>query len=147
MAAQTTSSITVSAPASAIMAVIADLEAYPEWTTSVRRVDVLAAYEEDDRPQEAKFVLDAGPVKDTYTLAYEWDGDTEVRWRLVEGSLIKALEGSYRLEESTDGTTEVTYQLTVDVAIPMLGLMKRKAEKVIIDTALKELKKRVESGS
>ena len=27
----------------------------------------------------------------------------------------------------------------------MIGLLKRKAEKVIIDTALKELKKRVES--
>jgi hypothetical protein len=54
------------------------------------------------------------------------------------------LDGSYTLTEAVDGSTEVTYQLTVDVAIPMLGLMKRKAEKVIIDTALKELKKRVE---
>ncbi|NEE01798.1 SRPBCC family protein [Phytoactinopolyspora halotolerans] len=146
MAAQTTSSITVDAPASAVMAVIADLEAYPEWTTSVRRVDVLGTHP-DGRPSQGRFVLDAGPIKDTYTLAYEWHGDDEVRWSLVEGSLIKALEGSYRLDEAAAGKTEVTYQLTVDVAIPMLGLMKRKAEKVIIDTALKELKKRVESRS
>jgi hypothetical protein len=54
------------------------------------------------------------------------------------------LDGSYTLEELDDGSTEVTYELTVDIAIPMLGLMKRKAEKVIIGTALKELKKRVE---
>jgi ribosome-associated toxin RatA of RatAB toxin-antitoxin module len=146
MAAQTTSSITVAAPAADVMAVIADLEAYPEWTASVRQVEVLTVYDDDGRPGEARFVLDAGPIKDTYTLTYEWDDDHEVRWSLVEGSLIKELEGSYRLEETGDGT-EVTYQLTVDVAIPLLGMMKRKAEKVIIDTALKELKKRVESGS
>ena len=41
----------------------------------------------------------------------------------------------------------MTYSLTVDLAIPMLGMLKRKAEKVIMDTALKELKKRVESGA
>ncbi|SEE61983.1 SRPBCC family protein [Jiangella alba] len=144
MAAQTTSSIVVAATPAAIMAVIADLEAYPEWTASVREVEVLTVYEDTGRPGEAKFVLDAGPIKDRYTLSYEWDGDDEVRWTLVEGGLIRELDGSYALAAVDDATTEVTYQLTVDVSIPMLGLMKRKAEKVIIDTALKELKKRVE---
>ncbi|TDD66720.1 SRPBCC family protein [Jiangella aurantiaca] len=146
MAAQTTSSIVVAATPDRIMAVIADLEAYPEWTASVREVEVLTVYEDSGRPGEAKFVLDAGPIKDRYTLSYEWDGDDEVRWSLVEGGLIKELDGSYALAAVDDSSTEVTYQLTVDVAIPMLGLMKRKAEKVIIDTALKELKKRVEDG-
>ncbi|SDT29226.1 SRPBCC family protein [Jiangella sp. DSM 45060] len=144
MAAQTTSSIVVAATPAAIMAVIADLEAYPEWTASVREVEVLTVYEDTGRPGEAKFVLDAGPIKDRYTLSYEWDGDDEVRWTLVEGGLIRELDGSYALAAVDDASTEVTYQLTVDVSIPMLGLMKRKAEKVIIDTALKELKKRVE---
>jgi ribosome-associated toxin RatA of RatAB toxin-antitoxin module len=146
MAAQTTSSIIIAASPANIMAVIADLEAYPQWTASVRQVEILTVYEDDARPGEARFVLDAGPIKDTYTLTYEWDDDNEVRWSLVEGSLIKGLTGSYVLVPTADGT-EVTYQLTVDVAIPMLGLMKRKAEKVIIDTALKELKKRVEGGA
>lgn len=146
MAAQTTSSIVVAATPAQIMAVIADLEGYPEWTASVREVEVLTVYEDTGRPGEAKFVLDAGPIKDRYTLSYEWDGDDEVRWDLVEGGLIKELAGSYALAAVDGASTEVTYQLTVDVSIPMLGLMKRKAEKVIIDTALKELKKRVEDG-
>jgi ribosome-associated toxin RatA of RatAB toxin-antitoxin module len=143
MAEQTTSSITIAAPAAEVMAVIADLGAYPEWTASVREVEVLTVYE-DDRPAEARFVLDAGAIKDTYTLSYEWDDDEQVRWALVSAKLLRALDGSYTLRELADGSTDVTYQLTVDVAIPMLGLMKRKAERVIIDTALKELKKRVE---
>ncbi|MGH8776436.1 MAG: SRPBCC family protein [Jiangellaceae bacterium] len=145
MAEQTTSSITIDASAADVMAVIADLEAYPEWTASVREVEVLTVHEDDERPAEARFVLDAGAIKDTYTLSYEWDGDEEVRWTLVEGGLLRALDGSYTLVEYDDGTTEVAYRLAVDIAIPMLGLMKRKAEKVIIDTALKELKKRVEA--
>ncbi|PSK99700.1 ribosome-associated toxin RatA of RatAB toxin-antitoxin module [Haloactinopolyspora alba] len=152
MAAQTTSSIVIAAPPAPIMDVIADLEAYPEWTASVREVEVQSVHPPDTatgtaagRPAQARFVLDAGPIKDTYTLSYVWDGDRQVRWSLVEGGMIKELEGSYTLVAADDGSTEVTYQLTVDVAVPMLGLMKRKAEKVIIDTALKELKKRVET--
>jgi hypothetical protein len=57
---------------------------------------------------------------------------------------MKAMDGVYLLHDNGDGSTTVTYQLAVDVKIPMLGMIKRKAEKVIIDTALKELKKRVE---
>jgi ribosome-associated toxin RatA of RatAB toxin-antitoxin module len=148
MAEQTTSSIDVVATKGDIMAVIADLEAYPEWTASVREVELLTVYDDaDERPAQARFVLDAGPIKDTYVLGYEWDGDDEVIWSLVEGGLIKALDGAYSLADGPEpGTTTVTYRLAVDVSVPMLGLMKRKAEKVIIDTALKELKKRVENG-
>ena len=35
--------------------------------------------------------------------------------------------------------------IAVEVNIPMIGLIKRKAEKVIVDTALRGLKDRVES--
>ncbi|HEX5996558.1 MAG TPA: SRPBCC family protein [Jiangellales bacterium] len=145
MAEQTTSSISIEATRAEVMAVIADLEAYPEWTASVKQVDILTVYDDEtERPAEARFVLDAGAIKDTYTLSYEWDDDSEVRWTLVEGGLLKAMDGSYRLSPVGEHRTEVTYQLSVEIAIPLLGLMKRKAEKVIIDTALKELKKRVE---
>jgi hypothetical protein len=59
--------------------------------------------------------------------------------------MMRAQNGSYELERDADGRTHVTYSLTVDLSIPMLGLLKRKAERVVMDTALKELKKRVES--
>jgi ribosome-associated toxin RatA of RatAB toxin-antitoxin module len=144
MAEQTTSSITVDAPASAVMDVIADFEAYPQWTGAVKKAEVTKKGT-GDRAKEVFFDLDAGAIKDQYTLAYTWKGDTEVRWHLVKADqIMKAMDGSYQLEDNGDDTTTVTYQLAVDVKIPMLGMIKRKAEKVIIDTALKELKKRVE---
>ncbi|HET7173570.1 MAG TPA: SRPBCC family protein [Nocardioidaceae bacterium] len=144
MAEQTTSSIFIEADPAAVMAVIADFEAYPEWAKGVRSCEVLT---EDDagRAGEVRFVLDAPPIRDTYTLTYEWYGDHEVSWSLVEATVLKAMEGSYRLER-LDGGTEVTYQLSVELMIPMIGMLKRKGERVIIDTALKGLKQRVESG-
>lgn len=143
MAEQTTSSIVVDAPPEQVMAVIADFPAYPEWAQGMKQVEVLA-HTPDGRGEQVRFELDAAPIKDSYTLSYDWDGDRSVRWHLIEGRMLKAMQGAYELQP-VGGGTEVTYRLSVDVAIPMIGMLRRKAEKVIIDTALKGLKKRVES--
>ena len=125
------------------MKVIADFEAYPEWAGQVKRAEVLTTGD-DGRPATVRFVLDAGVISDEYVLGYEWSGDEAVHWRVTEpGRMVSSLTGSYRLAE-TGGGTEVTYELAVDLKVPMIGMIKRKAEKVIIDTALKGLKKRVE---
>jgi hypothetical protein len=60
--------------------------------------------------------------------------------------MLNALEGAYLLKPAGPGATEVTYRLALDVSIPLIGMLKRKGEKILIDTALKGLKKRVESG-
>ena len=143
MADSTESSLTIAAPKAEVMAVIADLEAYPSWNDEVKSVEVRETHP-DGRAALVRFVLDAGAIKDTYTLEYQWKGDDAVRWRLVEGEMLKAMDGSYTLRESA-GETLVTYRLAVDVNLPMIGLIKRKAEKVVIDRALKGLKKRVEA--
>jgi uncharacterized membrane protein len=142
MADQSTQSITVDAPAAEVMAVIADFPAYPQWVGAAKQVEVLETGD-DGRARRVHFVLDAGAVKDDYVLEYTWDADRRVSWTLVKGQMQKRQEGSYVLAER-DGRTEVTYSITIDLSIPMLGMIKRKAEKVILDTALKELKKRVE---
>jgi uncharacterized membrane protein len=142
MAEQSTQSIVIEAPASDVMAVIADFPSYPQWVAAAKKVEVQETGA-DGRARRVHFVLDAGAVKDDYVLEYTWDGDRAVSWELVQGQMQKRQEGSYTLDE-TDGRTEVTYRITIDLSIPMLGMIKRKAEKVILDTALKELKKRVE---
>ena len=142
MADQSTQSITVDAPSADVMAVIADFPSYPQWVGAARSVEVLETGA-DGRARRVRFVLDAGPVKDDYVLDYAWDDDRAVSWTLVSSQLMKRQDGSYTLSE-TGERTEVTYVITIDTKIPLLGMMKRKAEKVILDTALKELKKRVE---
>ncbi|MFH8987315.1 SRPBCC family protein [Streptomyces sp. NPDC017940] len=144
MAEYTSSSIMIEAAPADVMGVIADFARYPEWTGEVKEADVLAT-DGAGRAEQVRLVMDAGAIKDDQTLAYTWTGAHEVSWTLVKSQMLRSLDGSYLLKQAGTGT-EVTYQLTVDVKIPMLGMIKRKAEKVIIDRALAGLKKRVESG-
>ena len=144
MAEQTTSSIDIEAAPADVMAVIADFDAYPSWAKGVTKAETRSSYD-DGRAREVFFALDVSPIKDEYTLAYEWDGYDEVTWTLVEGKMLRALDGAYILRERASGITEVTYRLALDVSIPLIGMLKRKGEKILIDTALKGLKKRVET--
>ncbi len=143
MSEQTTSSTTIEATPAEVMAVIADFDSYPEWAQGMKEARVLETGA-DGRAEQVHFELEATPIKDSYVLAYDWHGDSSVTWELVEGKMLKDMRGAYELRPSGAGT-EVTYRLAVDLSIPMIGMLRRKAEKVIIDTALKGLKKRVES--
>ncbi|QEU94902.1 SRPBCC family protein [Streptomyces kanamyceticus] len=144
MAEHTSSSIMIEAAPAEVMGVIADFARYPDWTGEVKEAEVLAT-DEQGRAKEVRLVMDAGAIKDDQTLGYTWTGDDEVSWTLVKSQMLRSLDGSYLLKPAGAGT-EVTYRLTVDVKIPMLGMIKRKAEKVIIDRALAGLKQRVETS-
>jgi len=144
MAEKSTQSITIAAPPADVMAVIADFNSYPKWASSVQSVEIVEEFD-DGYASEVKFVVDAGPIKDEYTLEYEWaEDDSWVSWSLLRSAVMKSQYGSYELTE-VDGGTAVTYTLEVETTMPMLGLLRRKGEKMIMDIALKELKKRVEA--
>ncbi len=153
MADRTVSSTVIDATPADVLEVIADFEQYPDWTGAVKQVTVLERLP-DGRGSKVRFVLDAGAIRDTYVLEYTWSFDEDfdklgtgtLSWSLVESTVLKALDGAYVLS-AVDGGTDVRYSLAVDLRIPMLGMLRRKAEKAIIDAALNELKKRVESGS
>jgi hypothetical protein len=143
MADESTQSIVVDAPPREIMAVIADFPAYPEWANAVKNTEVLAEGQ-DGKAQQVRFTLDAGPFKDVYTLAYDWaDDGLSVSWTLVKGQMQRSQNGRYLLTPEGE-KTKVTYTLAVQLAVPMIGLFRRKAEKMIMDIALKELKRRAE---
>jgi hypothetical protein len=146
MADTSTQSIVIAAPPAEIAAVICDFPRYPEWVSATKTVEVVEEYE-DGYASQVRFVLDAGVVADEYRLAYEYAEDiSRIEWRLVEPSKMqKAQDGSYDIVDNGDGTSTVTYTLSVELAIGMLGMFKRKAERMIMDVALTELKRRVES--
>ncbi|HEX8510583.1 MAG TPA: glycosyltransferase [Propionibacteriaceae bacterium] len=136
----TSASIDIAAAPSAVLAVIENFSAYPEWVSSITATEVLTS--KAGRPATVRMVLEHPLVSDDYVLAYDWAADL-VSWKLVQATLLKAMDGSYALTRAGSGT-RVTYTLTVDVTMPMIGMFKRKAEKTIIDGALKGLKQRVE---
>jgi hypothetical protein len=139
-----TQSIVIHADPAAVMDVIADFPAYPEWTGAIKATEITKPGA-GGRAEQVRFVMDAGLLKDTYELAYRWAPDgLSVSWTLVSASLQRSQQGSYRLSKVADGT-EVTYSLSVEPTIPLIGPLRRKAERSILDAALKELRKRVEA--
>lgn len=146
MADSSTQSIVVNAAPAQVAAVICDFPRYPEWAGAVKRVEVLEEYE-DGYASQVRFTIDAGVLADEYTLVYEYAEDiSRIEWHLVAPSKMqRAQAGSYDLADNGDGTSTVTYTLEVELSIGMLGMFKRKAEKMIMDTALRDLKRRVES--
>jgi ribosome-associated toxin RatA of RatAB toxin-antitoxin module len=144
MADRTASSIVIGVARGEVMAVIADFDAYPQWASAVRRAQVLSRGS-DGRASTVRFTLDAGIIKDTYVLAYRWDDDARVSWDLAEGgSMLTEMAGGYQLTDR-DGGTAVAYELAVGTRVPMIGMIRRRAEQKIIDTALKGLKSRAET--
>lgn len=135
--------IYVAAGPRTVMDVIADIGSYPEWVSEYTETEVLDS-DAEGYPTLARLVLEATVLSDIMVLAYEWSADrTSVRWSMVSSTLLRSLDGAYRLTPNGTGT-DVTYELSVDLMVPMIGLLKRKAERRLTETALQDLKKRVE---
>lgn len=143
MAEKTAQTIHIDADPGTVMDAIADIGRYPEWVSEYTDTEVIEA-DAEGFPLVARLVLDTAVLKDTMVLKYDWPADRRsVRWSLVSSTLLKSLDGCYRLTPR-DAGTDVTYELSVDLMMPMIGLLKRKAERRLTDTALKDLKKWVE---
>lgn len=126
------------------MSVIADFAAYPSWA-GLHSAEVLGEPGPDGRARQVRFGLAAGFIKDSFVLAYRWKDDEEARWDLAEpGSVISTMSGAYILADQGDGT-EVTFELTIGARIPVMGTVRRRVEKTIIETALSGLKSRAEA--
>jgi ribosome-associated toxin RatA of RatAB toxin-antitoxin module len=138
----TQSSIVIAADAADIMDIIADVEAYGQWIPGIDKVSA-EGVDSDGRPAAATFTGNLGLIKDTYTVAYDW-ADTKVSWHLTKGEMLSDLHGTYTCTDLGDGTTEVDYTLAVQLAVPVVGMLRRRGEKIIVDSALKGLKRRAE---
>jgi ribosome-associated toxin RatA of RatAB toxin-antitoxin module len=144
MAEGTVESIEIKATPAEVFAVAADLAAYTQWATGVKEIEILET-DESGRAHRARFVID-GMVKEiNYTLIYSYDEPASMRWVAEPGPDLKELEGSYVFNEVADDRTEVVYGLKVEPSFTIPGFLRRQAEKQLVGTALRGLRKRVES--
>lgn len=142
MAEQSEASAEIYASAEEIMAVIADFESFPDWIGSITTADVLTWAHE--RPETVRIVLASGPISDDCTIRCSWPDDLTMRWRLVDGRLLQAMDGAFELEPLGEDTTTVTHTLSIDADLPPGSPLKETVEQWIADRALRGLKKRVE---
>lgn len=145
MSDRTQGQILINAPRERILDVVGDVTDYPQWATGTTAAEVTEEGDRPLRPKRAKFTLET-VLKDVFELEYDWSDDG-VRWKLLSSQLQKSQSGSYTLSDADGGAVKVVYELELVTAVPMLGMLRRKAEHRIVDTALKSLKRRVEGLS
>ena len=145
MADQATERTTIDASPERVLEVALDIEKYPEWAHDVKEA-VVAERDDEGRPSRVAFRAAAMGHSARYVLKYDY-GEDPIRmgWVLEQGDIVRRLDGEYVFEpDGEKGGTEVTYKLVVELAVPLPGFIKRRAESKIMTTALDELKRRCE---
>jgi uncharacterized membrane protein len=136
--------IRVEAPADRCWDVAVDFESYPEWA-DVKEVKIVDQ-DPEGRAKRVEYRVAALGKSVRYVLEYDYsEAPAAFSWKLVEGDLVRRLDGSYRFEPEGASSTRVHYDLVVDLAVPLPGVVKRRAAGLIMGSALKELKKQVEA--
>jgi carbon monoxide dehydrogenase subunit G len=144
MTERTEGSIEIGASPQDVLEVIGDFESYPEWAEGIRSAEVNGR-DERGRATDVAFEFSAMGFSAAYTLEYRYAEDNAgVSWTTREATgAVRDITGEYILD-GRSGATEVTYRLAVDLAVPLPGFMKRRADRAAIRSALDGLKKRVE---
>ena len=144
MSESSTASVIVEAPLVEVAAKLTAIAAYPQWLTSIKKVEVVAS-DDQGRATSANVSIDAGVMKDRATLSYDWSkAPEEISFSLDEADLMTTMDGKYILKAIDADTTQVTYQLGVELSLPVPRMMISKTEKSTIDQALKELQAQFE---
>jgi ribosome-associated toxin RatA of RatAB toxin-antitoxin module len=143
-----TDSIVVNTDLDTIMEALLDFESYPTWMSGVEEIDVLKR-DKKKRGIHVGYVIDAIMIKPKYTLSYAYK-DNRIDIGYVEGDL-EDCNSWYRFETLDDDRTEVTYHYEVSYSIPkalrnpMTRRLLKTVDKRVMNSALKDLKKRAES--
>lgn len=144
MAARASQETVIEASPETIMGIITDYEAYPEWVDDMKESEVRET-DDEGRATRVWYHVDARVMDVDYVLAYDYHDEHRLTWTLVEGAQVTQLDGEYALSDEGDGRTRVRYTLEADLAIPVPGFMKKRAQRRIMETGLGELKRRAES--
>ena len=145
MTDEATQQIHIDAPPDQCYAIAIDFERYPEWAGDLKSVEIL---ERDDQGRATSVRFRAGALGQStrYTLAYDYAQAPRVlAWVQTDGDITRKLDGEYVFESDGANGTNMTYHLTVELKVPLVSFIKRRAEARILGTALRELKARAES--
>lgn len=145
----TSATTRIAAPPGAVLDAIADVERYPRWASTVSAVSV-RSFEGDGWADNVEFTFAGGPLKDTFTVDYDWDvhqdGTGVVTFTLVASTLLSLMDGTFSLSTGDSGeSTDLTYALALDVNVPVLGLLKRRVERSLVTSLVDQLKAYVEA--
>ena len=143
MSEKSTAKVIVDAPLAEVEKALFEIGSYPEWLSSIKKADVLES-DGQGRVLKAKLSIDAGMMKDRVTLDYDWSAAPgSLSFSMDDADLLTQMDGTYTIKSIDEDSTEVIYELTVAVGMPIPAMMITKAQQQTIDAALKELAIRV----
>lgn len=124
--------ITIAAPAARVWEIIADIERYPQWVDDVTEARVVER-DADGRPVDVEFRASALGRSTHYTLRYDYaDAPNALRWTMLSGDIQRSIDGAY-VVNGTGDSTEVRYDLAIELVVPLPGFVKRRAERRILN--------------
>ena len=139
MSQKSTSTVVIDAPLADVQAALFSIESYPEWLSSIKKVDVIER-DSQNRVTKAKLSIDAGMMKDRVVLDYDWSAEpASLSFTMDEADLLTQMDGTYTLKALDADSTQVTYELEIAVSMPVPAMMITKGQQQTIDAALKEL--------
>jgi ribosome-associated toxin RatA of RatAB toxin-antitoxin module len=140
MATSDSREVVIEASPDEILDVIADVESTPSWSSQYQSAEVLDSYD-DGRPRQVKMKVKSAGISDEQVVEYTWSDD-KVSWTLVSAGQLKAQDASYTLTRNGDKTM-VTFDITVDLSVPLPGFVLKRAMKGAMETATDGLRKQV----
>jgi len=137
------STVIIEASLADVQKTLTELDKYPDWSSQIKSAESLST-DDQGRITKIKMSIDAGMMKDRVTLDYDWSAaPLALSFSMDEADLLTQMDGTYTLKSIDEDTTQVTYELTVAVSLPVPSMMITKAQQQTIDAALKELASRV----
>jgi ribosome-associated toxin RatA of RatAB toxin-antitoxin module len=139
----------ISASPSRCYDVAADIASYPEWAQGITAVEIVDV-DSQGRVTTATFIAEAIGRQTRYTLDYDYaDAPSAIRWSQRAGDLTTRVDGAYTFAPSPmdPDITDVSYELSIGLAVPLPGFVKRRAEAKIVGAALGRFRERVENLS
>ncbi len=129
---------TIDATVEQCVAVAIDISSYPQWAEGVATAEITDLNSEG-LVERARFTAAAYGRVVSYELQYDTQHlPHQISWELVKGDIVRTVSGSYGFSPSLDREdhTDVVYQLEVGLVIPVPGFVRRRAEDLLMRTAL-----------
>jgi ribosome-associated toxin RatA of RatAB toxin-antitoxin module len=140
MATSDSREVVIEASPEEILDVIADVESTPTWSSQYQSAEVLDSYD-NGRPRRVKMKVKSVGITDEQVVEYSWT-DTSASWTLVSAGQLKAQDASYTLTPDGD-RTKVTFDITIDLSVPLPGFVLKRVMKGAMETATDGLRKQV----
>lgn len=132
----------MNAPKEKILAVLKDYESYSEFMDGVSSVKI-----ESRNGSQVKAKYDLNVIKTFSYILNLTENENGVSWTFDSGDIFSVNNGSWELNDLGDGTTEVTYNIEVEIKIKMMGtgMITKKLVNTSLPSMMKSVEKRAQS--